>query len=76
MKLTIDLPHSSYDIIIQKGLLSNLSKEISEVFKGKKIFILTDKNVDNFYGDKVLKELSDFGYDTNKLVLEPGEETK
>lgn len=76
MKLTIDLSHSNYDIIIQNGLLNNLSKEISEVFKGKKIFILTDKNVDRFYGDRVLKELSDFGYDTKKLVLEPGEETK
>ena len=76
MKLTVDLSHSSYDIIIQKGLLNYLSKEISEVFKGKKIFILTDKNVDKFYGDRVFKELSDFGYDTNKLVLEAGEETK
>lgn len=76
MKLTVDLSHSSYDIIIQKGLLNYLSKEISEVFKGKKIFILTDKNVDKFYGDRVFKELSDFGYDTKKLVLEAGEETK
>lgn len=76
MKLTVDLSHSSYDIIIQKGLLNNLSKEISEVFKGKKIFVLTDKNVDKFYGDRVLKGLSDFGYDTKKLVLEAGEETK
>lgn len=76
MKLTVDLSHSSYDIIIQKGLLNYLSREISEVFKGKKIFILTDKNVDKFYGDRVLKELSDFGYDTKKLVLEAGEETK
>lgn len=76
MKLTIDLSHSSYDIIIEKGLLNILSKEVSEVFKGKKIFILTDKNVDEFYGDKVIKELSDNGYNTKKLVLEPGEATK
>lgn len=76
MKLTIDLSHSSYDIIIQKGLLNSLSKEIEEVFKGCKIFILTDKNVDKFYGDKVINNLSNAGYDTKKLVLEPGEETK
>ena len=76
MKLTIDLSHSSYDIIIEKGLLNNLSKEISEVFKGKKIFVLTDKNVDRFYGDRVIKELASSGYETKKLVLEPGEETK
>lgn len=76
MKLTIDLSHSSYDIIIQKGLLNNLSKEIKEVFKGRKIFILTDKNVDKFYGDRVINNLSNAGYNTKKLVLEPGEETK
>ena len=76
MKLTIDLSHSSYDIIIEKGLLNNLSKEIWSVFKGKKIFVLTDKNVDRFYGGRVIKELASFGYETKKLVLEPGEETK
>lgn len=76
MKLTIDLSHSSYDIIIEKGLLNNLSKEIWSVFKGKKIFVLTDKNVDRFYGDRVIKELASSGYETKKLVLEPGEETK
>jgi len=76
MKLAIDLAHSSYEIIIEKGILSNLSKEIKEVFKGNKIFVLTDKNVDKFYGDTVIKELEAAGYDTKKLILEPGEETK
>lgn len=76
MKLAIDLSHSSYDIIIEKGIINNLANEIKEVFKGNKIFILTDKNVDNFYGDIVIKELEAAGYDTKKLVLEAGEETK
>ncbi|MGG7142832.1 3-dehydroquinate synthase [Clostridium nigeriense] len=76
MKLDIDLAHSSYDIIIEKGIFSKLSDEIKKVFTGNKIFILTDKNVDKFYGDIVIKELETAGYEINKLVLEPGEETK
>ncbi|MBQ6820081.1 MAG: 3-dehydroquinate synthase [Clostridium sp.] len=76
MKLSVVLSHSKYDIIIKKGLINNISLEIAEVFKGKKIFILTDKNVDKYYGDRVLKDLINYGYDTRKLVLEPGEETK
>lgn len=76
MKLNVDLPQNGYEIIIEKGILSNLAKEIKEVFNGNKIFILTDKNVDKFYGDKVIKELEAAGYDTKKLALEPGEETK
>ena len=76
MKLNVDLPQNGYEIIIEKGILSNLAKEIKEVFNGNKIFVLTDKNVDKFYGDKVINELEAAGYDTKKLALEPGEETK
>ena len=76
MKLTVDLPHNTYDIIIEKGLLNNLGREVNEVFKGSKIFVLTDKNVDKFYGDRVINELNKYGYITKKMVLEAGEETK
>lgn len=76
MKLNVNLPHSNYDIIIEKNILENIDKEIKEVFKGNKIFILTDKNVDKYYGDKVLNKLINSGYDAKKMVLEPGEETK
>lgn len=76
MKLNVNLPHSNYDIIIEKNILENIDKEIREVFKGNKIFILTDKNVDKYYGNKVLNKLTNAGYTTEKMVLEPGEETK
>ena len=76
MKLSVNLPHINYDIIIEKNILNSLSEEVKEVFKGSKIFILTDKNVDKFYGDKVFNNLINFGYNVKKLVLEPGEETK
>lgn len=74
--LFVDLKENSYNIIIEKGLLDNLGKEFKEIYNGEKIFILTDENVDKYYGDKVKKQLEKAGYKTKKMVLKPGEETK
>ena len=58
MKLSIDLSHSKYDIVIERGLLSRIGNEVKEVLcTGNKIFVLTDENVDKYYGDKVVMAL-------------------
>lgn len=77
MKLSIDLSHSKYDIVIERGLLSRIGKEVKEVLcTGNKIFILTDENVDKYYGHRVVLALEEEGYLVKKLVLKAGEETK
>lgn len=76
MKLSVDLNHINYDIIIEKGIINSVAHEIRDVFKGNKVFILTDKNVDKFYGDLVLNNLINDGYNAKKMVLDPGEESK
>lgn len=75
-ELVVDLKEKSYSIIIKKGLINELSNEINKLYKGKKIFILTDENVNYHYGDKVKDLLINNGYDVKKMVLKPGEETK
>lgn len=75
-KIHVDLKENSYNILIEKGLIDNLGEAIKEIYNGKKIFIITDKNVNKYYGDRVEKSLNNSGYQTKKLVLEPGEETK
>ena len=45
------------DIIIEKGIINKLADEIKGFFEGNKVFILTDKNVDKYYGDLVLNNL-------------------
>ncbi len=74
MKLSVNLIHSSYDIIIEKGIINKLADEIKGFFEGNKVFILTDKNVDKYYGDLVLNNLINNGYNAKKIVLDPGEE--
>lgn len=74
--LYVDLKENSYNILIEKGLLDRLGSEVKSVYNGEKIFIITDKNVDKFYGEKAQKRLESQGFKVRKLVLEPGEETK
>lgn len=73
--INVDLPNNSYPIIIEKGLLNRLSEEIKKVYKNKKIAIITDKNIEKLYGDRIKEELeSDF--QIKIIVIEPGEKSK
>lgn len=76
MELVVDLGERSYPIIIEDNLLDRIDEEIQEVFKGNKVFILTDENVNKFYGDRISSKLLEAGYDVRSLALPAGEETK
>lgn len=75
-KLEVNLPNNKYDILIQEGIINSIGKEISKIYQGEKIAIVTDKNVDKFYGEIVEKSLKHHGYEVLKVVLKPGEESK
>ncbi|MGL4849312.1 MAG: 3-dehydroquinate synthase [Clostridium sp.] len=75
-KLFVDLGENSYEIVIEKGLIENISKEVKEIFNGNKIFIITDDNVERYYGDKVRNSLKEDGFEVDYISLEPGEKTK
>lgn len=74
--LYVDLGENSYNIVIEKGMLSRIGEEIKKLYNGEKVFIITDENVNNYYGAKVEKSLQNVGFNTRKLVLKAGEETK
>ncbi|MGL5648477.1 MAG: 3-dehydroquinate synthase [Clostridium sp.] len=75
-KLFVDLGENSYEIVIEKGLIKNISREIKEVFNGNKIFVITDENVEKYYGEIVRKSLVEEGFEVDYISLEPGEKTK
>lgn len=54
MKLTIDVKHKQYDIILEKGCLSNLSNYMDTT---KKYFILTDTNIPDVWIDMIASQL-------------------
>lgn len=81
MILNIDSKLSKYDIVIEDGILSSVGKYVSELIKEKsmsvkKIFIITDENVDAHYGKSVEEDLSGFGFEVLKYVINPGENSK
>ncbi|MDR1961814.1 MAG: 3-dehydroquinate synthase [Gracilibacteraceae bacterium] len=75
-ELLTQLGKRSYPIVIRRGLLSALGEMVSRFYQGSKIFIVTDKNVNAYYGAAAEKALQSAGYITGSLVLPPGEQTK
>lgn len=75
-KIEVKLPNNSYELLISKGLINNIGYEVAKVYKGDKVAIVTDENVDRFYGEVVEKSLRSQGFNTLKIVLKPGEKTK
>lgn len=75
-EIRVNLAEKSYPIYIEKGLISNIGAEIKKIYKNNKIAIITDKNVDSFYGEKVKENIENSGFKVQKHVLEPGEKSK
>ncbi len=68
-KIAVNLGKNSYDIHIEKGILGR----VGDYVRAKKTAVITDENVDKYYGEKVMSSL---GGEVRKLVLPAGEETK
>lgn len=73
-KLSINLGENFYEIIIGKNFFQEFSVYIKNVHKGKRIFVITDKNVDNIYG-KYYDEMFD-SFEYSVFVMEAGEKYK
>lgn len=65
----------TYDVIIGKGLLDSLALLLSNANISGRLAIITDRNVDRMYGNKVLSVLSS-NYNCIKYVTDGGEESK
>ena len=74
--IEVKLPNNNYELFIEKGLIGNIGSYVLKIYKGNKIAIVTDENVDKFYGHIVEESLKSQGFNTLKIVLKPGEKTK
>ena len=74
-QLKIALKDNSYDIFIENGIISKANEYIKEVYKNKKVYIITDSNVEKLYLNQVIEVLkNDFIVDY--VVIPAGEESK
>ncbi len=67
---------SSYDIIIGKGLLSSLGKQIKSTVGSCRPCIVTDDKVDALYSSAVEQSLVSEGFSCEKFVIPNGEASK
>ncbi|MBR6072587.1 MAG: 3-dehydroquinate synthase [Acholeplasmatales bacterium] len=74
-ELEVRLKNSSYRIIVENYLMDKLSFYINDVYKNKRVFILTDDVVAKYYLDKAIKSLSD-KYVVDYVIIPHGENSK
>lgn len=74
--LQVKLKSKNYNIYIEKNIMNSAGKYIKDIYKGKKIAVVTDSNVDKLYSNILLNSLSKEGFTVNKVVIEPGEKSK
>ncbi len=66
----------SYEILIDKGILDRTGEFIRTVKNSGKAAIITDDNVDKYYGERVMKSLESAGFSSKKYVFPHGEASK
>ena len=75
--LTVDLPGRGYDIMIERGLLSQAGERIRSVLpRAEKLFVVTDTNVGPLYGQRLLDSLSEAGFASRMVSIPAGEASK
>ncbi|MGC4019690.1 MAG: 3-dehydroquinate synthase [Muricomes sp.] len=74
MELTVNLGENSYPIFIESGILKNAERYVSQIFRAKRIFIISDDNIYPLYGKTLIDALP--SYECHSLVLPHGELTK
>lgn len=75
MILTVNLS-KKYEIVIQKGIFNNIKSEISKVYNGSKIAIITDDNLYGLYGSQLKNSFENAGYTVVAIIIPPGENSK
>ena len=63
----------SYDITIEKGILSRCGQEIRKVYNGSQVCVITDSNVAPLYLGKVTASLKEAGFQVKTMAFAAGD---
>lgn len=74
MNISVKTSKGEYEIVIEDNSFSDIAQLISAHCKNRKLFVVTDDNVDGIYSSKLEKQLSNFNF--KKIILPHGEQTK
>lgn len=76
LNVVIPSSRTQYDIEIGHDNLNQLPNRLKTIGIGKKILIITDKNVDTLYGQTLEDFLSAEGFSVKRVILAAGESSK
>ena len=74
--LNIDLPDTPYPIKIKNHLIQEIGQEILPFAQRKKVAVITDKNVYAAYGEELIQNIQNSGFQVHLIPLYPGENSK
>ena len=72
----VELGARSYEIRIQPGILGKAGTLLKALLRGKRLLIVTDRNIGPKYGHALAKSLQVVGFDGSAIELPPGEGAK
>lgn len=75
-QLSLDLGDRNSRIYIERGLAGRLHSELRELCPAKKVFVVTDSNVDALYGGTLCGKLAENGFDVYRYAAPAGEASK
>ena len=68
--------NNSYEILIDKNLLSKVPAELKKSSMGNRYLIITDSNIKKLFGDKLLSLMKEAGLKTDITSFKAGEQSK
>ena len=74
--IRVDLPHNAYDIAIASGSLEQLGSNLSKLNLGKKVLLVSNREIFGFYGETALNSLKSAGFEVAVHIIPAGESYK
>jgi 3-dehydroquinate synthase len=74
--LSLELPTTRYDIVIESQGLSTLGTRMQGLTLGRKVLVISNPQIYKHYGEKALTALKDAGFEAESLLLPGGERYK
>lgn len=74
--IDVKLPQQSYQIVIEAQGLDDLGKWMSSLNLGKKVLVVSNREIFRHYGERAIASISCAGFDVTSCTIEAGEEYK
>ncbi|NCR21245.1 MAG: 3-dehydroquinate synthase [Microcystis aeruginosa L111-01] len=74
--IPVNLPDRSYNILIEKGSLANLGAEMSQLSLGKKVLLVSNPEIFEYYGQIAVNSLEKGGFTVSTHLIPAGENYK